>query len=78
LRRSACTCMARLGISPLVIGAVVNHRTLTKGSITLGTYVQYDYAKEKREALDMWADRLAAIVRGDAAKVIPMSPRSAV
>ena len=71
LRRSACTSMARLGISPLVIGAVVNHRTLTKGGITLGTYVQYDYAKEKREALDMWADRLAAIVSGGASESYP-------
>ena len=52
LRRTACTHMAKMGISPLVIGAVANHRTQTKGGVTLGTYVQYDYAKEKREALD--------------------------
>jgi hypothetical protein len=61
-----------MGISPLVIGAVVNHRTQTKNGVTLGVYVQYDYAREKREALDMWADRLAAIVSGGAAKLIHM------
>jgi integrase len=72
LRRTVCTHMAKMGISPLVIGAVVNHRTQTKGGVTLGVYVQYDYAREKREALDMWADRLAAIVRGGAAKLIHM------
>ena len=72
LRRSVCTHLAMLGVSPLIIGAVVNHRSQTKGGVTLGVYVQYDYAREKREALDMWADRLAAIVRGDAAEVIPL------
>jgi hypothetical protein len=61
-----------MGVPPLHIGAVVNHRQVTKGGVTLGVYVQYDYAKEKREALDMWANRLAAIVNGDAAKLIPM------
>jgi integrase len=70
LRRTACTHMAKMGISPLVIGAVVNHRTQTKGGVTLGTYVQYDYAREKREALELWADRLSDIVSGGGAKII--------
>ena len=60
-----------MGFSPLVIGSVVNHRQVTKGGVTLGVYVQYDYAKEKREALDMWAARLAGIVAG-AATVLPL------
>jgi integrase len=77
LRRSVCTHLAMLGISPLIIGAVVNHRQVTKGGVTLGVYVQYDYAKEKREALDMWADRLTAIVAGTAPKVMPMRPQGA-
>jgi integrase len=72
LRRTTCTHMAKMGISPLVIGAVVNHRTQTKAGVTLGVYVQYDYAKEKREALELWADRLQAVIGGTDAKVIPM------
>jgi integrase len=72
LRRTVCTHLAKMGFSPLVIGSVVNHRQVTKQGVTLGVYVQYDYAKEKREALDAWAERLAAIVDGGAAKVIPM------
>jgi integrase len=72
LRRSVCTHLAMLGVSPLIIGAVVNHRSQTKGGVTLGVYVQYDYAKEKREALGMWADRLGAIVNGGGAKIIHM------
>jgi hypothetical protein len=72
LRRSVCTHLATLGVSPLIIGAVVNHRSQTKGGVTLGVYIQYDYAKEKREALEAWAERLRAIIGGGAAKIIPM------
>ena len=75
LRRSACTHLAKLGVPPLHIAAVVNHRQVTKGGVTLGVYVQYDYAKEKREALELWADRLAAIIKGDSAKIIPMTAK---
>ena len=70
LRRTTCSHLAMLGFPPLTIGAVVNHKQVTKRGITLSTYIQYDYAKEKREALDLWADRLAAIIGGDAAKVL--------
>jgi integrase len=76
LRRSVCTHLAKMGFSPLVIGSVVNHRQVTKSGVTLGVYVQYDYAREKREALELWADRLAAIVSGDAPKIISMQRRA--
>ena len=58
LRRTVCTHMVRLGVSPLIVGHVVNHRGTTKAGMTLAVYVQYSFDKEKREALDMWADRL--------------------
>ena len=45
----------RLGVAPIVRGHILNHRTITKAGVTLGVYDQYDYAKEKREALDLWA-----------------------
>ena len=48
--------------APLHIGAVVNHKQVTKRGVTLGVYVQYDYAREKREALDAWADEAAGII----------------
>jgi integrase len=75
LRRTLCTNLVRLGVSPLIVGHVVNHRGTTKAGMTLAVYVQYSFDKEKRDALDMWANRLAAIVSGDAAKVIPMWSR---
>jgi integrase len=71
LRRTACTGMAELGVSDFVIGHVVNDRGTTKSSITGSTYVRYDYAREKREALELWAAHLDAIVRGGA-EVLPL------
>ena len=73
LRRSAITCMAQLGIAPIVLGHVINHRSVTKAGVTLSVYTHYDHAKEKKHALDIWAERLAAIVGDDqAAAVLPM------
>jgi hypothetical protein len=34
--------------------------------MTLSVYVQHAYEKEKREALELWADRLLAIIGGGA------------
>jgi integrase len=62
LRRSALTGMARLGISPIVIANVANHRSVSKAGITLAVYVQHDYGDEKRDALSQWATRLQTIV----------------
>jgi integrase len=77
LRRTALTGLAQLGVAPIVIGAVANHLSVTKASVTFAHYVQHDYAKEKRAALDLWADRLAALIEGDAAKIVPMQRRPA-
>jgi integrase len=76
LRRSVCTHLAKMGFPPVTIGACVNHRTHTKSGVTQSTYIKYDYAREKREALDAWAERLSAIISGNAAKVIPLRAKS--
>ena len=72
LRRTVATHMAILGISPIVIGHILNHITATRGSVTLAHYVRHTYEAEKRAAVDLWADRLAAIVNGEVAKVVPL------
>ena len=73
LRRSALTGMARLGVAPIVLGHVANHRTTTRAGVTLAVYSHYAYDKEKREALQLWADRLTAIVgAGAVADVLPL------
>ena len=63
LRRTAITEMARLGVSPIVLGHVINHRSVTRAGVTLAVYSQYDYAAEKKQALELWAKKLASIVR---------------
>lgn len=57
--------MAKLGVEPIVLGHIANHRTTTKAGMTLSVYVHHAYEKEKREALELWADRLTAIVAGN-------------
>jgi hypothetical protein len=64
--------MSRLGVPPHVIGAVANHRSVTKATVTFQHYVKYDYSREKREALDLWAARLAAVIAGEPAAVVPL------
>jgi integrase len=66
LRRTAFTGMAKLGVAPIVLGHIANHRTTTKAGMTLSVYVHHAYEKEKREALELWADRLQGIVTGGA------------
>lgn len=73
LRRSAATGMEEIGVSPFIIGHVLNHVSATKASITSRVYARYDYAREKREALDLWADRLAGIITGKG-NVVPLRP----
>jgi hypothetical protein len=63
--------MAELGVAPIVLGHVANHRTATKAGMTLSVYVHHQYEKEKRAALELWADRLQGIVSGGA-EVVPM------
>lgn len=72
LRRTALTGMARLGVAPIVLGHVANHRTTTRAGVTLAVYSQYTYDREKRAALDAWAERLEAIIGKSGAQVLPM------
>ena len=77
LRRTCLDNLARLGVLPVVIGHVANHRSVTKGGVTFTHYVQHSYEAEKRQALDLWADRLRAIEGGTGADVVPMRGRRA-
>jgi integrase len=71
LRRTALTKMAELGVAPIVLSHIANHRTGTRAGVTLGVYIQYQYEKEKRDGLELWADRLKGIVEG-AGKVVAL------
>jgi integrase len=63
LRRTAVSIMAEMGVAPIVLGHIINHRSVTKAGVTLAVYSHYDYAKEKRAALELLADRLSAIAK---------------
>jgi integrase len=74
LRRTALTQMASLGVEPIVLANVANHRSAARAGVTFAIYVKHSYEKEKRHALDLWADRLRAIVGDEpVAKVIPLA-----
>ena len=61
MRRTAASGMAGLGIPPHVVEAVLNHRSGTIKGVA-AVYNRYNYAAEKRDALDKWAERVVAIV----------------
>ena len=54
--------MARLGIPNHNVGRVLNHGTEMRRTITSRVYIHYDYADEKRQALETWANELSRIV----------------
>lgn len=62
LRRTAATGMAGLRFPPHVVEAVLNHRSGTRRGVA-GVYNRFDYAEEKREALDAWAKSLEDLVK---------------
>ncbi|CAM3050685.1 Tyrosine recombinase XerC [Methylobacterium mesophilicum] len=55
LRRTAATGMARLGASVEAVEKALNHTSGTFRGI-VGVYQRHDYAAEKREALNRWAE----------------------
>lgn len=74
LRRTVATQMASLGVGAFDIGAVLNHISTTRATVTTAVYVKHTFEAEKRKALDLWADRLAAIVGAGTATVVPLNP----
>ena len=71
LRRTVATRMADLGVQPHIVEAVLNHVSGHKAGVA-GIYNRASYDKEKREALNLWATHLMAIIDGRAAVVVPL------
>jgi integrase len=71
LRRTVATGMADLGIQPHIIEAVLNHVSGHKSGVA-GIYNRATYDKEKREALNLWAEHVMATVEDRAATVVPL------
>ncbi len=61
LRRSASTVMAdRLGVLPHIVEAILNHVSGHRAGVA-GVYNRARYAAEMREALERWAQHVAAL-----------------
>jgi integrase len=74
LRRTAASGMARLGVKLPVIEKCLNHKSGSFRGI-VGVYQRHDFAAEKRDALQRWADHVDQIVGGEPAKVVPLRGR---
>lgn len=68
LRRTVRSGLARLGVNPVVAKKVINHTLDGMDAI----YDRHDYAREKRAALERWADHLQAVIAGTRPKVVPL------
>jgi integrase len=71
LRRTAATGMADIDIEPHVIEAALNHASGSKRGVA-GIYNRSSYERQKRAALDRWAEHVLAIVEGRASKVVTL------
>jgi integrase len=68
LRRTAASYMTSMGISRLVVGKILNH---VEPGVTK-VYDRHSYDAEKRQALDAWGQKVAALVTSKTANVIPL------
>ena len=64
LRRTFASGCARLGVSPHVIEAALNHRTGQIQGIAK-VYNRYSYEKEVGDALGMWARHVETLIDPD-------------
>jgi integrase len=74
LRRTAATGMAGIGISPHIVEAALNHVSGFRAGVA-GTYNRYNYANEKRAALERWALHVQGTVSGHSAAVVNLRER---
>jgi hypothetical protein len=63
-RRSSSSSTKTTGQLVVVTLKSLQGTSTTKAGMTLGVYVQHAYEREKREALDLWANRLHGIISG--------------
>jgi integrase len=61
LRRTAASFMGEAGVDRFHIAQVLNHRSVTHSTVT-AIYDRYRYDREKRHALETWAQLLSASV----------------
>jgi integrase len=71
LRRSFATHAAEIGIQPHIIEAILNHISGHRAGVA-GIYNRAAYEREKRVALDRWAEHLLAVVDDRASNIVTL------
>jgi integrase len=66
LRRSFASGLQRLGVAPHVVELALNHRSGTFSGVA-GIYQRHRYAKEVREAFELWSQHIATLTDKKAA-----------
>ncbi len=64
IRRTVATGLQRLGVRLEVIEAVLGHVAGSRAGI-VGVYQRHRFEAETREALSLWAEHVAGLMRGD-------------
>jgi integrase len=72
IRRTVATRLGDLGILPHVVEAILNHVSGHKAGVA-GVYNRASYGNEKRAALGLWADHVAATVDGRQSNVVAIA-----
>jgi len=60
LRRSFASGLQRLGVAPHIVELALNHRSGTFSGVA-GIYQRHRYAKEVREAFELWSQHIEAL-----------------
>jgi hypothetical protein len=60
----------QLGIQPHIVEAVLNHTGHKAGVAKV--YNKATYENEKRQALDLWADKVTALVEDRGTNIVPL------
>ena len=76
LRRTVSTRLHEAGVEPHIVEALLGHVGGHRAGVA-GSYNRATYRRQKREALERWADLVAAIVGVTTAPVVPLRRREA-
>jgi hypothetical protein len=61
LRRSFASGLQRIGVAPQIVELALNHRSGTFSGVA-GIYQRHRYAKEVREAFELWSQHIETLI----------------
>jgi integrase len=72
-RRTGASVLAKLGFDPIVIDKILSHKPQKLRGVA-GIYQRYDYAREQKRALEVWAAYVTGLGR-DEPEVVDLAER---